>query len=427
MLDGDTSYEPNKSSKAFSYFGASETVTTYKRETFKTAIATAAATAIMTVQEDATAANRNTVSGGWDTTDMSTQPMQTWFDGLNSQGYGFVSKDYTDCSNINLIRYYQGFRTVNIGSTYNAETIAGCSEDGYYSLGGFSDITVEHLLLNNRNTLGDYSVANIVEVLGGGSFYSSIYFGSSSEITIGSIYSSGLYGISLTSAENNKAYIDTIKYAGSGIYVLSTSRNNHIYNTTISESITQDVLIENLTTDFTQSFLHNCTLSSATPYSSLTAGDENHSGVFSTGQDGDVNKHVQKLSNGNIESEQTIRHTASGISWKMSPTNTSNVSAAFPLELTVARLAVSAGTLVTVNLWMRRSNTGITGRLMCKKKQIAGVSTDVYADITAIADTWEEVTITFTPTAKGVVEILAQCFGGTTHSIYVDDFSYTQA
>jgi hypothetical protein len=381
----------------------------------------------MTVQEDATAANRNTVSGGWDTTDMSTPSMQTWFDGLNSQGYGLTSQNYTDCSNINLIRYNSGFRADSISSTYNAETIAGCSDQGYYSIGSFSDLTVEHLLFNASNTLGDYSTVNIVEVLGGGSFVGSIVFGSSSEVTIESLYSSGLYGISLSSTENNKVYIDTIKYAGSGIYVTVSSRNNHIYNTTISDSSTQDVLIDNLNTDFTQNFLHNCTLSSSTPYSALTAGNENHSGVFSTGQDGDVNKHVQKLSNGNIESEQTIRHTASGISWKMSPINTSNVSEAFPLELIVARLAVSSGTLVTVNLWMRRSNTGITGRLMCKKKQIAGVSTDVYADITAIADTWEEVTITFTPTAKGVVEILAQCFGGTTHSIYVDDFSYTQA
>jgi len=76
---------------------------------------------------------------------------------------------------------------------------------------------------------------------------------------------------------------------------------------------------------------------------------------------------------------------------------------------------------------MYRTNTGLTARLMCKGGQIAGVATDVSTAMTAAATTWEEVTITFTPTEIGVVEILAECWGGTTYSLYVDDFSATQA
>jgi hypothetical protein len=425
MLDGDTSFLPNNSSKAFSYFGASETVTTYKRETFKTAPATSTTQAIMTVQEAGTAANRNTVSGGWNSTDMSTQTLQTWFDGLNSLGNGLTSKNYVDCSNINLVRYQSGFLSAQVASTYSGETIAACSVSGVWCDGPQCNITLEHSLFNSDSTLDTYSTVDIGEVLLG-----TINMEESNNITIGAMYGNGSQidvALSFNTARNNKVYVDTIKYATYGIWVPNLSIGNHLYNAVISDSVTADVSIGDMTSDYTQTYLHNCTLSSATQYTTPVAGYENHSGIYSTGQDGDIDKHIQKLSNGNIASEPTIRHTASGISWKMSPTSTTYVTSAFPFELTVARIAVTASTLVTVNLWMRRSNTGITGRLMCRGRQIAGVSADVYADITAIADTWEEVTITFTPTAKGVVEILAQCFGGTTYSVYVDDFSYTQA
>jgi hypothetical protein len=34
-------------------------------------------------------------------------------------------------------------------------------------------------------------------------------------------------------------------------------------------------------------------------------------------------------------------------------------------------------------------------------------------------------TISFTPTEAGVVEILALAYGGTAYSVYVDDIDYT--
>ena len=76
---------------------------------------------------------------------------------------------------------------------------------------------------------------------------------------------------------------------------------------------------------------------------------------------------------------------------------------------------------------MRRDNTGLSMRLMCKGGQLAGIANDVSSAMTAAADTWEEVTITFTPTVAGVVEILAEAWGGTTYSGWVDDMTISQA
>jgi hypothetical protein len=66
-------------------------------------------------------------------------------------------------------------------------------------------------------------------------------------------------------------------------------------------------------------------------------------------------------------------------------------------------------------------------KLVCPGGQIAGVSTDVEASVTASANTWEELTITFTPTEAGVVAIEAIAWGGSTHTGYVDDLTITQA
>ena len=93
----------------------------------------------------------------------------------------------------------------------------------------------------------------------------------------------------------------------------------------------------------------------------------------------------------------------------------------YPLFMSLAKIAVAANSQVTVSCWFRRSNTGITGKLVCRGGQIAGVSADVSASMTAAADTWEQLTINFTPTAAGVVEIEAWAYGGTTYSVYVDD------
>lgn len=129
---------------------------------------------------------------------------------------------------------------------------------------------------------------------------------------------------------------------------------------------------------------------------------------------------------GDIYSEVTTRHTGSGIAWKFLPTAV-DMSADFPLSLIVGKVLCEANKLCTVKVWLRRTNTSTTGTLICRGGQIAGVDADVSDSIGAAADTWEEQTITFTPTQKGVVEIEVFVYGGTTNHVFVDDFSAIQA
>jgi hypothetical protein len=64
---------------------------------------------------------------------------------------------------------------------------------------------------------------------------------------------------------------------------------------------------------------------------------------------------------------------------------------------------------------------------MCKANQLLGYTADLSAAGTGVINTWEQVTITFTPTEAGVVKVLGVAYGGTTYSGYIDDLGVSQA
>jgi hypothetical protein len=130
---------------------------------------------------------------------------------------------------------------------------------------------------------------------------------------------------------------------------------------------------------------------------------------------------------GGLATSQTaVRNTASGYAWSLAPTSTSTVTSQFPLKLKIASIAANGGSAVTVSAYMRRTNTGLTMQLVCPANQPYGPSTDTVASMTAAADTWQQVSISFTPTQNGVYDIYAYVYGGTTYTGYVDDLGVTQ-
>jgi hypothetical protein len=140
--------------------------------------------------------------------------------------------------------------------------------------------------------------------------------------------------------------------------------------------------------------------------------------------------HRTYIGNGTVFSETTVRHTASGLAWKFSPQSlTTAARESSPIAKVVARVACAASTLVTVKAWVRRDNTSCFANLVCPGRQIAGVNADVSASISAAADTWEELTLTFTPSETGTVEIEYRVWNPTetTRSAYIDDLTISQA
>lgn len=169
----------------------------------------------------------------------------------------------------------------------------------------------------------------------------------------------------------------------------------------------------------------NLSIAESTEYSAVT--DNTPRILRFEKHDGTTDNHRIDYNGSLIVASTAQRHTASGISWKFSPVSTSLVSQYQPMELSIAKVAVGASALVTATVWVYRTNTGLTMKLVCKGGQIAGVTSDVSASASGSINTWEQLTITFTPTEIGAVEFVMQVYGGTTYDGYVDDFGVSQA
>jgi hypothetical protein len=405
MLDADTNATPT-STTLRGYYGTSETVTTWKRETIKLGPAASAGTALQTIQESGTDGNPITYSGGWDRTAMSTQDLETWLDGVNGNGYGInCDTSWTTIANIAGVRFD---RVLNGGQTQatgaDISLIAANNASGgavTYSSAG--KVFTAFLCANGASPFTSSSVGSQIVDLG--NVYSNGTVLSSFRVTTNS-------SIKLNSYNNNTAGLRVTGSTGGKLINSKFGQNDNgrSIETTGSASIL---------------YCYDCLFDDATEYLVTTNGAENF--LYSQNHDQTANNHKIFSHGFLISSAIDQRKTASGISWKIQPTNTTSWNSSRPVTLSLAKVACAANSLVTIKAWMRRSNTGLTMRLVCKGGQIAGVDTDVVDAMTAAADTWAEQTITFTPTEVGVVEITAEAFGGTTFSGWVDDLTISQA
>lgn len=399
MLDADTSALPT-SANVRGYYGTSETVTTWKRETIKLGPAGSTAAALQTIQNSGTDGNPITFSGGWDRTNMSTQNLETWLDGQNGAGYAIANdRQFITIDNIAGVRFNN---VINSGST---SIIAGTWNlvATNNNLTGIAP-TISRISATIKHACANITAYNLSStVIGWHNINIEKAYSNSTAlnmpVTNGSVFT--------TTARNNAIAISISAGGGAGLLLNCDTADN---DTAISHSVGLNL------------YLKNCLIAEVTELS-LTGISAY---VFSHDHDQTPGNHKIFANGGLISAAIDQRKTASGISWKLQPTNASIRTASHPLILSLAKVAFAANSLVTVKAWMRRDNTGLTMRLVCKGGQIAGVANDVAASVTTI-NAWEEEVITFTPTEAGVVEITAEAWGGTTFSGWVDDMTISQA
>jgi hypothetical protein len=261
-------------------------------------------------------------------------------------------------------------------------------------------------------------------------------------ITINKLHNSGGSGCTVINySSNNTITLNMLNNNNSGLFVYNShgnifptviARNNAGYGVDFSSG---DNVINNLTTSN----------SGSTSIRHIT-GDNyilnyNYTdSVFSVGVEFSNSRLKIKSLNGSsnpcikaydysIEREDSDMSNGSGSQWKLNieSTNTSLIDN-YPVVLSLAKIAVSANNLVTVSVWCRKGDaTTVGARLVCRGGQIAGVTSDVYD--TKVDDTDEEqLTITFTPTEDGVVEIegWGYCVSNTSYVVF-DTLTVTQA
>lgn len=388
------------------FSGASETVTLYKRETIKTPMGSSTS---MAVTESGTETAFTDYSGGWNTT-TDTQDGDSFFDGSNGLNWGFRldAKSYITASNMSFTRFYCGASVDGVsfctklyfnhlvGNTYaywhsdnnhNAYAeIKNGNNNEYQGLciSGFACNVTARITGNASNNMNEGLY------LAGYAMYCTVY--------ANIIRNNGSYGVYFqNNACGNRVWVESIYNNPNAIACASAAIGNMVNCPDISWTTT--MVAKNWEANW-DSFID-----------------------FQNGNEVSA-LHGRYFENGQVTSDLTTRHTASGMSWKVSPQSAFYMDFC-PLRFPVAKIAVVATNQVTVKAWLYRDNAGITGKLACPGGRIAGVPSDVVATLSATGS-WEEQTITFTPTEAGVVEIEVWAYGGTTYNVYVDDMTITQ-
>jgi len=353
-----------------------------------TGAAASSATKVQIVSSSGTSSANLVISGGWDLS-TQTQTGQTFFRQLNTTsfanryGWGLYSngKYFTAISRLHFLRYDIGIRYEN---SYTNEFIMPiCLSSNQHGVSIYnSDNNI--LISPNCNSNVRYGLE---------------FSGSSSNNIIISpnVKVNGYGGIIFSLGSNNIVYgVFTSAYGGTPIN--NGRGTNYIDKANISE-----------TTKFT----------GALDYvnSRLFIGDLNNTG----------NAYIY-TDNGNIQSRNATAG-GTGKEWVLSPTSNKR-GAKYPLNLSVAKVAVAGSGQVTVKVYFKKTGTGVAGALRVRYGQI-NWSNDAEDIIVNCPDNTSrnQVTLTFTPTEAGVVEIeaLAWYVSSTTQSVIVDDIEITQA
>ncbi len=443
-----------------------QTVTAYKRET----IHIVPDLNIHTVQDSGTAGNLITFSGGWDRTNMSTQTLETWFDMMVGSATVIVqnNKSYIAWTKISCVRGGAGMNiTVGaigtqlldghfnhnasfgaivapgggavIGTVYCCANVASGFGDGVFHGIGVGTITKVSAFSNRTigfmfNTSGGSYTGTILAHNNGTSGVSEGSTGSSQTSRVDTIraydnVTNGLIIGTLGMRKLDFRVVDLQNNGSQGLSIGVCAGPIIIGSLTTAGNGTAGVVIDG-TSLGGDVVVHASSISEATKITETSISGSSHQEGSVTfhnynGTAGEVLAYVHGGA-GKITTEHGAnRHTASGKAWKMAVIN-AVITSIVPLRLVLASIAVNASALVTVTAYMRRSNTGLTASLLLRGFRIAGVDADVRADMTAAADTYEQLTITFTPTEAGVVDIEAEIYGGI-YSAIIDDMTIAQA
>ena len=451
---------PNSSAATASkgYYGANETVETYLVKPISLPFSAAVGTPIYTIGTNGSAGNPVTISGGWAASgNMTTQSGFTWLGVPNGLGYGFDcgAKSYYTFDKLGLWGASRGWNVATISNFHWTNCAsANCMGPGGWYISGITGNTVSFT--------NCYGTANAEEAIDSSfNFYYDVSFIScradlcNNGFLINASISHGIGNLLVTDCMAVRCATTgmSISTAATGSVNNFIGVNNGAYGIVLganAELFFNNVVLHNNTTAAVQvaagpTFLvfnnlvtsgntvgfnfdamggqrvtcRNWSFNEATPLGSPPAYQD--SMLISVNDDGVAGNTVIRCDGGTISSDTTTRHTASGVSWKLCPTDSTR-SASYPLVHHVGYFLCEENVAHTISVWCYRTNAGLTGTLRLKGWQLAGVDADV-TDTVTTTGSWEELTLTFTPTESGFVEVQIEAYGGTTYALYWDDAS----
>ena len=386
-LDNDTNTLGNYgvTLRGMGYSGTGGDFITYIRETIKNVMPASTSTAVNSCLDSGILNHNIEYQGGYSLT-TGSQTGETFFDGLNGNGYGVnvSSINYTTINFLSACRFNYGV-FYSSGSNNIITTLTNANNNAYgvyYSTSSNNIITTLTNANNNNN--------------------SGVYYNSSSNNII----------TTLTNANNNTTAGVYYNSSSNNIITTLTNANNNTYG--ISSAYGGKNYIMNVSITGTE-YLNQ----SATSLDSSMV----YIGRYNGTSYGKIFTNYATI----VSQAGTLTHS-SGKEWKIEITNVLRNSA-YPVRFPIARIAVNANTIVTVQLWMKKSDgANIIARLACMGNQISGLTSNIYS--TDLTDTNEgQVTLTLDkPTEAGVIEIEVQAYClAATYNIIFDTINITQS
>lgn len=460
--------------------GTTGSYATYRIETTKTAIVSTITTVVQTMSTSGSAGNLITVSGGWNTTDMSTQVGETWYDGGGGVGIGLnyaSARNYCALSYISFVRYYTGIACASsTGCTFNNIASNGNVLNGINT--GFTSCTFSNIFCNNNtnnsfvinagnggntytnlvfnnNTIFGYSnvvaapssISTFTGIVANNNGSSGLSFSSNSTRFLNTVTTNynGAGGVAI---QCNNTTINTItsnNNTGAGISLANTSNNNRIFNITANTNSTYAVTLTNTcvnnifggpmsTTGNTSgvfqivtgaaggiNYVRNATYAEGTFVASFTSYGNQY--LYSQDDDGVTGAFKIYTDGGSIAANTSIVYLTGGTSWQFSPTSV-NRSSGYPLQLILGRFLATSGVTYTISCYVYRDSvTTLNAQLLVAGGQLQGVGSDISTLAGGSASAWNLVTLTsFTPTETGVIEVTGLVWDGTgtTNNAYFD-------
>ena len=381
--------------------------------------------------------SRLVISGGWDLSTL-TQTGTTNFRQLHSTfanryGYGlYASKSYLSIIKLGFFRYevgiylngtYSNLSDIKVGGTSSYGISIGASKCVLTNIQAYSAASSAIYLYSSKVI----NITNSQFISCGGASGSSI--GSSSSLyksEIKNVICAGGYSF-YSSAASSRGNIFTDIY----LYNMSSSvplggfsdasdniflgNLSHDKSATYAASVYTGTMYVKNNRMLGSTFASNTFTDYANPIISI---DNNQNTTYS----------IIYTDSGNIVS-QAASAGGTGKEWKLSPTSSKRDSY-YPLTLPVVSIAVSANTQVTVTCFFKKSGNGVAGALRCRYGQVGWLEGTEDIIVNCPDNTSRnQVTLQFTPTESGVVQIEALTWyvSSTIQTVIIDDIAVTQA
>jgi hypothetical protein len=399
------------------YSGSTKTgVALYRRECFRSAVASGVG-AVHAAGGGSSALPLN-ITSGWNRTDMSTQDGETWFDGTNGVGIGINLSNIASAQiydsfadpRLSVVRYAVGVNVSQvITSQIHVRSVVAClSGVGIGGAVGWHPLRLDFVV--NCNTA---------------------FFASPNKpypFFIKAIRNNTSVGIA-----NSTAIARHVGNDAAGRCKVANNATGYTPRGGIAQLINIDFTDcytnfghDQINGPMSYYTLYNCTFDTLSlPSNGAVATDGVQLFMHSVDHNGVVGSHKIWLHRSLIAETDTVTVDAGSTkSWKFTvPGNL----AAYPMRVPIGNILGKAGVSTTVTLRVNRTDSNVACRLFIRAGQPGHISSTHTTSSLASAstDTWETLSLTFTPDNTAMVEICVESYltSGSSGVFYIDNFT----